>query len=233
MSDTTETHRENRHVIEVKPPRFPRWTLEEDEIVRKNSISVAAKLLDGRRTRGAIEERRKVVRKKKPDPIFWTKAEDKKLSRYQHESLEKLVRRFKNRRSRDAIKRRRMQLFSHHRPLLPWTKAEERRFTEMWASASKKELHEAFPGRTWSAMKSRAVVLRLDRTPTLKTGANELREQIRQRAREDGIAMYKLGKEIGCPSFFLEQRSPRADLNKIGQAVEFFGGRLVIDWQDE
>jgi hypothetical protein len=53
------------------------------------------------------------------------------------------------------------------------------------------------------------------------------------RAREDGIAFLKLGAETGCGTYFTTVICKVADLNKIGRAVVFFGGKLVIDWQDE
>lgn len=62
-----------------------------------------------------------------------------------------------------------------------------------------------------------------------------LYEQIRSRARDDGISLLALGAQSGCGRHILRpRRIPRADnFNKIAKAVEFFGGRLVIDWQDE
>jgi hypothetical protein len=36
----------------------------------------------------------------------------------------------------------------------------------------------------------------------------------------------------GLGSLFRRRTNLRQDFNKIAKAVEFFGGRLVIDWQD-
>jgi len=65
------------------------------------------------------------------------------------------------------------------------------------------------------------------------TSSNNLFEAVRARARADGIAIGKLGAEIGCGSYFANTGIKAVDLSKIVRAVEFFGGRLVIDWQDE
>jgi hypothetical protein len=62
----------------------------------------------------------------------------------------------------------------------------------------------------------------------------DIHEQIKARAREDGISFRTLAAEIGCGYYFLKPRkSGICDFNKVAKAVEFFGGHLVIDWQDE
>jgi hypothetical protein len=103
----------------------------------------------------------------------------------------------------------------------------------MWAPASKEELYAAFPGRTWRALRNRASKLGVDRTAAPQSCASDPRDQIRQRSREDGIALLKLGKEIGAMHYFRSRASRSDDFNVIAGAVEFFGGRLVIGWQDE
>ena len=42
-----------------------------------------------------------------------------------------------------------------------------------------------------------------------------------------------LALAMGAGAYFLGRRPRPTDYNKIAKAVEFFGGRLVIDWQDE
>jgi hypothetical protein len=62
-------------------------------------------------------------------------------------------------------------------------------------------------------------------------GTNPIRSSAA--ASEDGIAFAKLGMEISCGSYFLFSSRKRENYNAIAKAVEFFGGRLIIDWQDE
>jgi len=69
-------------------------------------------------------------------------------------------------------------------------------------------------------------------TSRLAFPQNSLFGQVRQRAKEDGIALGKLGAQTNNGRYFF-QPPIHEDYNKIARAVEFFGGRLLIDWQDE
>jgi hypothetical protein len=60
----------------------------------------------------------------------------------------------------------------------------------------------------------------------------DLRNQIRRRAKEDGIAISKLCAQTEVSPNFLRKQPEREDYNRIARIVEFFGGRLTIDWQD-
>ena len=42
-----------------------------------------------------------------------------------------------------------------------------------------------------------------------------------------------IGIQTNCGHYFRDPSRLGEDYNKIARAVEFFGGRLVIDWQDE
>jgi hypothetical protein len=42
-----------------------------------------------------------------------------------------------------------------------------------------------------------------------------------------------LDQEAGTGTYFAGTTPVREDYNKIAKPVEFFGGRMVIDWQDE
>jgi hypothetical protein len=137
------------------------------------------------------------------------------------------------RRTPSAVKHQHHLLVGRHlRPLTSWKTTELAKLKLLWPTARRGDLLAAFPNRTWLAIKVRAEKLGLHRSTKLVTSPNELREAVRRRAREDGIAFAKLGTETRCGTYFL-QTSKVADLNKIGTAVEFFGGKLVIDWQDQ
>lgn len=213
------------------------WTSAEDAIVRSNNIAGAVSLLS-HRTWSAVRSRRPVLecvrtRKWSGPRKLWTKTEDRRLWRYREEALLKLAKRFK-RHSIQAVKARRSLLYGYWRPLQnDWTKLSERRLRELWPSASKADLLDAIPGHSWSALAHRAHKLGIRRIAKLKASLNGLKEEVRKRAREDGVPLGRLGVEIGHPSYFKNIEHKGVDLNKIAKAVEFFGGRLVIDWQDE
>jgi hypothetical protein len=95
------------------------------------------------------------------------------------------------------------------------------------------EVLSTFPNRTWHALRNQADKYGWRRAIRHPIAPNELREAVRSRAREDGIPLCKLGAQTGCGGYFQDRESKTVDLNKIARAVEFFGGRLVIDWQDE
>jgi hypothetical protein len=62
--------------------------------------------------------------------------------------------------------------------------------------------------------------------------AQHLGSAIRHREEGARFILY-LAAEIGCGYSFLKPRKPHTcDFNKVAKAVEFFGGRLVIDWHD-
>jgi hypothetical protein len=211
---------------------FNRWTPAEDEIVRNNTIRGAVALLS--RSAAAVKTRRMGLDgvKRRKHPNRWTKREDLKIAKYRNEPLNKLARRFPKR-TFLAVRARRFMLFGC-KPIPWWTTAQEKSLWDLWPSTPRAAVMQAIKGRTWTAIKCRANLLGITRhssTPLL-TCPNELKDAIRQRAREDGISLTKIGAEIGFPSYF-KPKAISADMNKIAKAVAFFGGRLVIDWQDE
>ena len=207
----------------------PRWTFEEDEIARQaTNAAAAAKLLPGRPLKSIRKRRRefglRVLRR-------WTKIEDERLIQYQHEPLIKQEKRFR-RRTLGAIESRRKALRLSPRVGSEWLGSEIKRLKSLYPNSTRVDVLAAFPRHNWEAIQRKALSLGWYRETHLKLSLGILHEQVRRRAREDGIAMRKLGMEINCGSYFCSQRN-RDDYNKIARAVEFFGGRLVIDWQDE
>ena len=65
-------------------------------------------------------------------------------------------------------------------------------------------------------------------------GHRELVDQIRMRAKEDGIGLVKLDKLCGTRGYFRYnwKRRQWVNLLAVARALEFFGGTLVIDWCD-
>lgn len=65
-------------------------------------------------------------------------------------------------------------------------------------------------------------------------GHKELVDQIRIRAKQDGIPFYKLDRLLKSGQYFSSGHWRRNGINlvHVAHAIEFFGGTLVIDWCD-
>lgn len=204
------------------------WTPAEFAIVETCSVAEALKRLP-HRTRSAIKSVRRDRQVGKPQ-VRWTKAEDRKLRKYGQETIKRLMRRFR-RRSKEGIEHRRRALLGA--PAKRWKITEETKLKALYPEAERAVIEAALPNWKWSAIKYHAMMLGLRRETPALPAANTLRDQVRQRAREDRVPIDRLGAEIGCGAYFSQRHAKGCDYNKIAKAVEFFGGKLVIDWQDE
>jgi hypothetical protein len=184
-----------------------RWTPAEYEIVRSNTVPEAVRLLP-HRTREAIKFARK---KCDPRRQPWTAAQDRKILKYSHEPLPKLARRFRGRTER-AVRHRRHLLVGYLNPLTSWKTTELTKLRSLWPSATHDDIQIAFPDRSWGAIKVSAKKEGLHRPHRLAASANELRDAIRRRAREDGISFAKLGAQTACGSYFAATAPKTADL---------------------
>jgi len=206
-----------------------RWTPAEDEIVRTCSISKSLKRLP-HRTMLAIKSARVRLRVG-TQYRRWSKVENRRLLKFLHEPNLRLARRFKNR-TVEAVRHQR-SIVSGTPGATPWKTTDLAKLKKLYPSAPRSEVLCTFPNRTWHAIKNQADRCGWRRTMRLGTAPNELREAVRARAREDGIPLCQLGAQTGCGGYFQDRQSKTVDLNKIARAVAFFGGKLVIDWQDE
>lgn len=206
------------------------WTAEEDLIVRTNSVRTAAsKLL---RTLSMVKNRRAAIGHARPLQR-WSKWEDNRLRKYAAEPIAKLGKRFKNR-TVGAVRSRRDFLALTPRPRTKWRASDVKKLQRYWPTATTAELEAMFPGRSYGAISKFADVHSLPRRfATKKSTTNDLRDQIRNRLKEDGICIKRFSTEIGCGIYFCGAPQRRIHLDKIAKAVDYFGGRLVIDWQDE
>jgi hypothetical protein len=116
---------------------------------------------------------------------------------------------------------------------MPWKTTELAQLKRLYPLAPRNVLLATFPKRTWIAIVDQAETQGWRRFRKVATAFNEYREAVRARAREDGISLGKLGAQTNCGAYFLNSKVKTVDFNKIARAVEFFGGKLVIDWQDE
>jgi hypothetical protein len=209
------------------------WTPAEHEIVRNSSFSEALVRLPNR-TAMAIKAMRKNLRVG-PPLVRWTKGEIRRLRKYCHEPILKLARRFTNR-TADAVRHQRkaMGLCPLAASPVSWKTTDMVILKKIYPSSPRNEILSTFPNRTWAAIKAKAEIQGWRRAKRAATGTNDLQEAVGTRAREDGISLGKLGRQTGCGTYFLNsRRSKKVDFNKIARVVEFFGGKLMIDWQDE
>jgi hypothetical protein len=208
-----------------------RWTPAEYAIIRTCSIAEALALLPYR-TVMAIKTVRRNLRIGAPF-VRWTKVEISRLRKYCHEPMRKLAPRFKSR-TVDAVRHQKKALgLSRNPSCVPWKTTDLTKLQKLFGASPRSEILAAFPNRTWKGIKSRAEIRGWRRPKRPAAAANDLHGAVRTRAREDGISLGKLGVQTACGGYFFQRRSKTVDLNKIGRAVEFFGGRMAIDWQDE
>ncbi|MGY4160228.1 MULTISPECIES: hypothetical protein [unclassified Bradyrhizobium] len=219
--------RARRRALGATTPK--RWTAEEDAIICANSIARAVELLPGR-TQNAVQGRRSAMGFS-TQPRWWTPAEDRKIRRHAAKPIRELAKLFKNR-TPEAVRVRRKAL-GCNAYVNSWTGAELVRLRKMWPSCKRADLKGAFPRHSESSILQQAKRMQLKKDkPALP---DDLRQQIRRRAEEDKISIKKLSRQLGCGEYFVgpRRKSKGDDFNKIALAVDFFGGRLVIDWQDE
>jgi hypothetical protein len=171
----------------------------------------------------------------------WSDAEDRIVMKY---SPRTAARRLSGRRTRAAIIQRRFQL--RHPRELPtkggkncWTPDEIAILREYYPIVrNTKEMKEYLPQYTAEQILGKAHHLRINRKylgrETLK-GNFELLDQIRMRAKEDGVPFYKLDQAIKSGHYFQDgarRNRKKINLRHVIAAVTYFGGNLVIDWCD-
>lgn len=126
----------------------------------------------------------------------------------------------------------------------PWTPAEDAIIRKHYPIVRKtRDMLHLLPERVPPQVTNRARRLGIKRRYAGDDfpveGGAELVDQIRIRARDTGVGLTKLDKLFDSRSFFkhyaVRARAglrPRLNWPAILQAIEFFGGSLVIDWDD-
>jgi hypothetical protein len=210
------------------------WTAEEDSIVQNNSVKNAASLLPNR-TRSMVNNRRAKIGHNNPRPRPWTKREDGLIRKYAHEGLSKLARRFAKTRTIGSVRSRRDSLGLKPRPSRPrWLASDLKKLQKCWKTATTAELEAMFPSRNYRTISHFAARNGLpQRWKKVPAEGNDLRDQVRNRVKEDGICIQRFSCEIGCGIYFCGSPPRPIHIDKIAKAVAFFGGELVIDWRDE
>jgi ssDNA-binding Zn-finger/Zn-ribbon topoisomerase 1 len=210
------------------------WTAEEDFIVKNNAVKIAYSLLPNR-TRSMVKNRRDKIGHDCPRPKPWTKREDSRIRKYAHEGLSKLARHFGESRTIGSVRSRRDSLGLKPRPSRPrWLASDLKKLQRCWNTATTAELEAMFPNRNYCTISQFAARNGLpQRWKKVPAEGNDLRDQVRNRVKEDGICIKRFSCEIGCGTYFCGAPLRPIHIDKIAKAVAFFGGSLVIDWQDE
>jgi hypothetical protein len=225
------------------------WSPEDDEIVLTMRGYPAAEKLG--RTYEEVVQRRfdlrikpKVVRpfvreihKKMADCNYWTPQDDDIALALPPKDAADLLGR-----SLPAVIQRRHTL---RRPKpqptckADWTREQIKLLRREYPTAEDtRDLLPLFPGLTVDQLTSKARRLKIKRLYCGKAeisgeGNLELVEQIKMRAKQDGIPIYKLDAVLNTGSYFKYNAHRRkANLHAVARAVEFFGGTLVVDWRD-
>lgn len=212
-----------------------KWTEAEDHIIKTRTLVEARTLLPNR-TNDAVKGRRIQLKVtiKRGASRKWSKREQSKLRKHIDKSIAELRKRLPGR-SAEAIKSmKKFMLPDWISKSRPWTAREWSLLKRMWPSATKDELRAAFPERTMIAIIAAAEKTGVSRKPLRSEAASDLLQEVRRRCFEDKISITTLPIQLGLPKFFLrETKNKNPDMNRLKKVVEFFGGRFVIDWQDE
>lgn len=122
-----------------------------------------------------------------------------------------------------------------------WTPAERELLRRWWPKVSHPtDITKHLPTKTYLQCANAAGHYKIRRLSYRNrseylTGNHELVDQVRLRAKADGIPYHKLDKELGTGRYFQYgylTRTRTVNVAAIVKAIEYFGGKLVIDWQD-
>jgi hypothetical protein len=171
--------------------------------------------------------------------MAWTPEEDAIVLSV---SLDEATKRLK--RTRGAIIAHR-HLLRHPEPKaadadISWTARECEILRQRYPTAQDtRDLLEHLPRFTPNQIRSKAHHMGLKRKffgdcVVRVEGHMELIDQIRIRAKQDGIALCKIDAALKTGFYFTRswKRHKKINLQAVARAVEFFGGTLVIDWRD-
>lgn len=224
--------KERRRILEISVSKKLRWTAEEDEIVISHTVKDAAILLRGCRSEDAVKFRRRAIGICVL-PKLWSKAEDRRIHRTAAWPMKKALKVLPGR-TVNAIRLRRQRL-GHYRPRGPcaaWLGSEVKQLRQMWPTGKLPDILKAFPRHPRRSICYMAKKQGLRKT--FVADPTDLLDQIRSRAHEDGISLTGLKREVdGLGSLFRHRPNAGCDFNKVARIVDFFGGRLMIDWCDE
>lgn len=164
---------------------------------------------------------------------LWTTHEDALLIRHypDYDLLEDRLRH----RTRDALKHRArcLQLTAAH-SCKRWSLQEASRLRKLYNRVDV-DLLSAFPGRTKSAIATKAADMRIARRPRLKLVESgfPLTDAIRRRAFELGWTMRDLDAFAGTKRYFQSGGFGSDKHPALLKAIQALAGRLRIEWTDD
>lgn len=170
----------------------------------------------------------------------WTEREDAIVKKYGPKTAAKKL---AGRRTHAAVIQRRFELNHPKEEPLKfgrgcWSAEDDATLRRYYPIVAKtREMRRYLPSFTTKQIVGRACWLRIKRKhngdPRLK-GDFELIDQIRIRAKEDGLSFQKLDRELKTGWYFQNgfYKPKTVNLRNIAKAVAYFGGTLVIDWHD-
>lgn len=134
---------------------------------------------------------------------------------------------------------------------VPWTRGEDEELKRAAKTMGVNRIQRLLPHRTCHQIEQRAKqlnikIFKIDRSKLTILG-EPLADAIRQRAKEDGISIRALDRELGTTGYFTNVAALRARrgsgpyMPAIRKAIEFFEAELItapdgsmsIDWKDE
>ena len=170
----------------------------------------------------------------------WTEREDRIVTRHRPAVAAKML---AGKRTHKAVLQRRYKL--HHPPEVKtrfgrncWRPEDVAIMRKLYPTvAHARDMKRHLPEYTLEQIIGKACQLKIKRKyngdPRL-CGQFELVDQVRIRAKEDGISFQKLDRELKTGWYFQNgfYKPKTVNLRHIAKAVAYFGGTLVIDWHD-
>lgn len=117
-----------------------------------------------------------------------------------------------------------------------WTGFDRSKLRRLFTTATKRELLEAFPGRTYTALQVTGyqMGLRRPRKKYVKT-QHPVVDDLREACRTGGFYMPHMDEFAGTKKYFTGriQRRKKHNFRAIDRAVKALGGKLVVVWDED
>lgn len=165
---------------------------------------------------------------------IWEKREDDIIRSTAHLTI-KEVRKQLPHRSGKAIEARRGFLGLLRRKLKQWTTSEDRLLRQNIDHLDYVEIAKLLPNRTVHGVQGRAWYLGIRKGchQCPKAKGLPIYDAVRLRGYEDGISMHSLDRELRTGKYFQDNHRKTLNWKKLARAVDFFGGELTVNWNDD
>lgn len=196
------------------------------------NLSVQSRVLKASKRVGEIQRQRGVTF---PGQKIWEVWEDAIVRQTRHLTVAETRKQLQHR-SVIAIDGRRRDLGLYRRKLKQWTTHEDRLLRSNIETMDFIRIAKLLPGRSANAVQGRAWYLgyrKGTRRKVPKVTGLPVYDEVRRRAFEDGLTMRALDMELQTGKYFRDNFRKVLNWKKLSAAVQFFGGRLTVDWQDE